>query len=83
MSKYFSYDQECGFEWHETEEEAIQAAQDYIDDYRSNAGDGWSEAVESVCWGLIKQVAQAYGMSADDSPDSDKEYADYALEDLD
>lgn len=55
--RYFAYDPDTGFETFETEQEAINFANDVIDDYRDNAGDGWDEIVGQVCWGEIKQVA--------------------------
>lgn len=48
---YFSYGSEFSFECHKTAEEAIAAAEAAIDDYRGDACDGWSEEVESICWG--------------------------------
>ncbi|QDP52626.1 MAG: hypothetical protein Tp185DCM00d2C31949991_11 [Prokaryotic dsDNA virus sp.] len=53
--KYFSYDSDSGFETHNTKGEAIKAASDMIDYYRDNASEGWSDEVDSVCWGVISQ----------------------------
>ena len=55
--KFFSYDPDDGFEVHETEEEAKMCAQKTIDRYRDDATDGWSEEVEYVCWGELRQQA--------------------------
>lgn len=55
---YFSYDSDSGFEIHKTKKEAEQAANDMIDYYRDNASEGWSDEVESVCWGIIKQESK-------------------------
>ncbi|MEK8589334.1 ead/Ea22-like family protein [Escherichia coli] len=58
---YFSYSSEFSFECHKTAEEAIAAAEAAIDDYRGDACDGWSEEVESICWGVIIQQATKVG----------------------
>ena len=58
---YFSYGSEFSFECHKTAEEAIAAAEAAIDDYRGDACDGWSEEVESSCWGVIIQQATKVG----------------------
>ncbi|MEC9936149.1 ead/Ea22-like family protein [Escherichia coli] len=58
---YFSYGSEFSFECHKTAEEAIAAADAAIDDYRGDACDGWSEEVESICWGVIIQQATKVG----------------------
>lgn len=58
---YFSYGSEFSFECHKTAEEAIAAAEAAIGDYRGDACDGWSEEVESICWGVIIQQATKVG----------------------
>ncbi|HIB9998904.1 TPA: hypothetical protein ACWZJC_003223 [Escherichia coli] len=58
---YFSYGSEFSFECHKTAEEAIAAVEAAIDDYRGDACDGWSEEVESICWGVIIQQATKVG----------------------
>ncbi|HAX9698073.1 TPA: hypothetical protein JS165_000839 [Escherichia coli] len=58
---YFSYGSEFSFECHKTAEEAIAAAEAAIDDYRGDACDGWSEEVESICWGIIMQSSTKVG----------------------
>lgn len=52
---YFSYGSEYSFEWHNTQHDAVEAAEAAIDDYRGEACDGWSEEVDTVCWGVIMQ----------------------------
>lgn len=52
-AKYFAYDQEVGFDLYDTANEAKKAAQESIDEYRSEAAEGWNEAVENVCWGVV------------------------------
>jgi hypothetical protein len=51
---YFSYDPECGLETHNTLDEAKDAAEGALAYYREEAGDGWPEEVENVCYGEIK-----------------------------
>lgn len=60
-ASYFSYGSEHNFEWHKTAEEAAEAAEAAIDDYRGDACDGWSEEVDSVCWGIILQSSTKVG----------------------
>jgi len=60
-ASYFSYGSEHNFEWHKTAEEAIEAAEAAIDDYRGDACDGWSEEVDSICWGIIMQSSTKVG----------------------
>ena len=60
-ASYFSYGSEYNFEWHKTAEEAAEAAEAAIDDYRGDACDGWSEEVDSVCWGIILQSSTKVG----------------------
>jgi hypothetical protein len=54
--RYFSFGED-GFKTHETPEAAEAAADAEIEWFRDDAGDGWSEAVERVCWGEIRQHA--------------------------
>lgn len=58
---YFSYGSEHNFEWHKTAEDAVEAAEAAIDDYRGDACDGWSEEVDSICWGIIMQSSTKVG----------------------
>lgn len=51
--RYFSYDPDCGFDTHDTAEEARSQSEESISYYRDNACDGWSEHVEGICWGVI------------------------------
>ena len=73
---YFSYGSECGFDWHNTEKEAIEAAEAVIDDYRGDACDGWSEETDSVCWGVILQQAT----KVDERPRTDDDKCDQAID---
>lgn len=55
--KLFMYSDDAGFETYQTREEAIKAAEEMIDDYRGDAGDGWPEEAGTTCWGVIIQQA--------------------------
>ena len=79
---FFSYNPEDGFSTHETLADAKTAAQDAIDWYRDDAGDGWSESVQSVCYGKILGMADQNDMEpAPEGSDFDC-YVDYSLIDL-
>ncbi|MBR7262593.1 hypothetical protein G3W09_09555 [Klebsiella pneumoniae] len=82
-ASYFSYGSEHNFEWHKTAEEAVEAAEAAIDDYRGEACDGWSEEVDSICWGIIMQSSTKVGerpRNEDDRCDpSIDTVCDYAL----
>ncbi|HBT5244293.1 TPA: hypothetical protein MB799_001546 [Klebsiella quasipneumoniae] len=54
---YFMYSDDAGFETYQTREEAIKAAEEMIDDYRGDAGDGWPEEAGTTRWGVIIQQA--------------------------
>lgn len=60
-ASYFSYGSEHNFEWHKTAKEAVESAEAAIDDYRGDACDGWSEEVDSICWGIIMQSSTKIG----------------------
>lgn len=55
--KFFMYSDDAGFETYQTREEAIKAAEEMIDDYREDAGDGWPEEAGTTRWGVIIQQA--------------------------
>lgn len=55
--KFFMYSDDAGFETYQTREEAIKAAEEMIDDYRGDAGDGWPEEAGTTRWGVIIQQA--------------------------
>lgn len=59
--KYFTYDPDQGFETHPTADEAKQSAEDCLDYYRDNAGDGWGEDVQNVCWGVLSEHSVEIG----------------------
>lgn len=54
---YFMYSDDAGFETYPSREEAIKAAEEMIDDYRGDAGDGWPEEAGTTRWGVIIQQA--------------------------
>lgn len=80
---YFSYGSEHQFEWHKTANEAVEAAEAAIDDYRGDACDGWSEEVDSICWGVIMQTSTKVGERSRNDDDccdpSIDTVCDYAL----
>ncbi|MEI7195010.1 hypothetical protein WCT81_04595 [Pectobacterium versatile] len=56
--KFFMHSDETGFEKHKTSEEAIRSAQEMIDACREDADDGWPEETDTICWGVIIQMAE-------------------------
>lgn len=54
---FFMHSPDAGFETYKTRDEAINAANEMIDEYRGDAGDGWPEEVEQTVWGVIIQHA--------------------------
>lgn len=85
--KYFGYDPECGFETFETAEQAKQYADDAIACYRGEACDGWSEEVDRVCWGELRQHSVMCNYRPIDPKNpAEKEFSfvcDYQLKDID
>ena len=73
--KFFSYDSEDGFDFHETRDGAIDTANANIDCHREHADDGWCEDVEYVCWGIVCETAtEERGEVIDDYGDYSAEY---------
>jgi DNA polymerase-3 subunit epsilon len=80
---YFAYDTDGGFTNHDTAKRAQKEAQDAIECFRESACDGWSDEVDSVCWGVIIQQAE----KVDERPVTSEDkcashidcYCDYAL----
>ena len=53
---FFVFSDDGGFERCDTAKEARAAAQEIIDELRTEAGtDEWSMSVESVCWGVVME----------------------------
>lgn len=50
---WFSYDQNEGLLFHDTEQEARASAELFLDSYRDEAPDGWAEEVTQICWGRV------------------------------
>ncbi len=73
---FFSYGSEHCFEHHKTAQDAIDAAEAAIDDYRGDACDGWSEEVDSICWGVIIQTSTKVG----ERPRTEDDHCDPAIE---
>ena len=55
--QWFSYDESEGFSVHDTENEAREFAERALELELKDAPDGeWSEEVEYICWGEIRQA---------------------------
>ena len=84
--KYFSYYPEGGFELHNSAEEAKKSAEDALDTEREYACEGWSEYVDKICWGEVRQhVAETMSRPRTDADHVDSEFAtivDYGLVDI-
>lgn len=58
MAKFFSFDPDNGFDFHNTAELAKAECEKAFQYHREEAAcDGWSEEVGQVCWGEIKEQA--------------------------
>ena len=55
---YFSYSPDDGFEFHNSKDAAIKSAIEALKLEGDRAGDGWSEEVVEICWGIVCQNAQ-------------------------
>jgi hypothetical protein len=84
--KYFSYDPYDDFEFYDTEEEAKAAAQRVLDGEREEAYEGWSEDVDKIFWGEIRQhVVETMNRPRTDADHGDSEFdtvVDYGLVDI-
>ena len=59
VHKYFVYSADHGFSTFNTTEEAEAMAENLLEEYREDSYDeGWSEDVETVCWGEVQQYAK-------------------------
>ncbi|MEN4247960.1 hypothetical protein P9A06_25585 [Serratia marcescens] len=67
---FFAYDPDNGFEEFKTKDEAIAAAESYIDYYRGEACDGWPDEVAQVSWGIIMQESTRVNERPRDKDDS-------------
>lgn len=78
--KYFVYSSDNGFSLFATAEEAEAMAEELIAEYREDAyDDGWSEDVESVCWGEVSQNAVMVLLGAAPNPANGSYSCDYVL----
>lgn len=59
-AEYFMYGPDCGFERYGSQEAAIKAANEMIDDYREDAAEGWCEEVDQVCFGIVMSYARQH-----------------------
>ncbi|PIJ49068.1 hypothetical protein BV501_14460 [Erwinia sp. OAMSP11] len=75
---YFAYDTDGGFTNHNTAERAQKEAQDAIEYFRETACDGWSDEVDSVCWGVILQQAK----QTDIRPRTDEDKCESHIEEI-
>lgn len=87
--KYFVNCSEEGFETFSTLEEAKEEAQRRVDDEGDMAVEGWSDNVETITWGEIKQVTKAFDHKNSDEAEEEgiyigscDYYCDYELVDL-
>lgn len=86
--KFFAYDENVGFDLFDTADEAKKYAQESIDEYRAEAGDGWADEVEHVCWGIVLVTTQEIDLG-EPEPEYDggqgiaglDRYVDYILTD--
>lgn len=80
---FFAYDPDNGFEEFKTKDEAIEAAESYIDYYRGDACDGWADEVSQVSWGVVIQQSTKVDERPKNAEDSVSEYietvCDFAL----
>lgn len=81
--KYFGYCPESGFELFATAEEAKAYADLSLEWFRAEAGDGWGEQVDQICWGELKQevvMTEHRPWTEEDGPVGQFDYyADYGL----
>ena len=56
---WFSYNPiDQDFVLHKSENAAREEAEGLLQLERDNASEGWSEEVDSICWGEVKNIAQ-------------------------
>lgn len=79
MPKYFSYSPDDGFITFDTEEEAKSSAEAYIQCFRDECSDGWSEEVMRVSWGSVSEYTTE--VSREPAPEGSEfdYYVDYGL----
>jgi energy-coupling factor transporter ATP-binding protein EcfA2 len=81
--RWFSYDGDCGYETHDSEEEARRSAEAALEMFRDDApGDGWDEdSVTQVCWGVVIQEVEEISRRKTTPEDctEHEEFVDYGL----
>lgn len=81
LEKYFSRDFEGNVEFHITEQQAKDSAEDFIQEALS-ADFGWDENVTDICWGKIEIKQSAVEENRREDPDGIFDYiVDYNLRD--
>ena len=83
-SGFFVYDDNVGFERVGTAARAKELAQEAVDEYRHEAGEGWPEEVENVCWGVVLGATKEVPIADSDGNSTDwagDRYVDYVLTD--
>lgn len=80
---YFAYSPEYGFDYFNTKQAAIDAAEAEISAYRDEVDDGWPDDVKRVGWGVVIQSAQGFDAQGIHTSDSQHTYqtCDYRLQD--
>lgn len=58
IKRFFSYDGAFTFMRHDTEAEAKEKAEEWLEGYRDDAADGWPDEAAGVCWGEVKGWAK-------------------------
>ncbi len=77
---FFMNSADAGFETYKSREEAVNAAEEMITDYRADASsEGWPEDAGSTCWGLIIQQATEVDYEKPAEENSWQGWCDYKL----
>lgn len=87
VGKYYSYSPAHGMNYFNTEEEAIEFANNAIQWYRNESPElGWDENVDLISWGEVKQAAKEYNrrekpdvslLSEEEREDIEAEFGDF------
>jgi hypothetical protein len=78
--QFFSYSPDNGFDFHSTKESAVKEASAALAIEKDGSGDGWSEEVCEICWGVICERATKTNERPAE-PGSDFDYlCEYELE---
>ncbi len=80
--KFFTYDDETGFDLFDSAVDAKKAAQASIDEWRAIADcDRWPEEIENVCWGVVLGASKEI-RTGDVGDGSGDWYSNYILADI-